>query len=164
MEDIVTEDVVRGWATVYPHLRYEEPSEAIAWLSRVFGFREPVRMAGPDGAIITSKLEGPEGGLLMVAGSSPGFTDWIQERVPGFREQQERPWPYLSHTTTVMVGDVDAHYERAKAGGATVLMTPTDQPWGLRSYAAIDLEGHQWEFSQTLRVVEPEAWGATRIG
>jgi uncharacterized glyoxalase superfamily protein PhnB len=42
-------------------------------------------------------------------------------------------------------------------------MMPKDQPWGLRSYAAIDLEGHQWEFSQLLRIVEPEAWGATRI-
>jgi uncharacterized glyoxalase superfamily protein PhnB len=65
--------------------------------------------------------------------------------------------------TTVLVSDVDAHYQRATDEGAIILMTPTDQPWGLRSYAAIDLQGHQWEFSQVLRTVEPEAWGATRI-
>jgi len=159
----VTNDVVRGWAPVYPHIRYQEPREAIAWLRRVFGFRERVRMARPDGTIITSKLESPGGGLVMVAGSSPESTEWIRERVPELREQKERPWPNLSHTTTVMVSDVDAHHKRAKAGGATILMSPTDQPWGLRSYAAIDLEGHQWEFSETLRIVEPEAWGATRI-
>jgi uncharacterized glyoxalase superfamily protein PhnB len=159
----LSEDVVRGWAPVYPHLRYENPDEAIAWLARVFGFRERVRMAGPDGSLITSKLEGPEGGLVMVAGSSPDFEQWIRERVPDFREQRERPWPNLSHTTTAMVSDVDAHHERATAAGATILMTPTEHPWGLRSYAALDLEGHQWEFSQTLRIVEPEAWGAIRI-
>ena len=156
-------DVVRGWAPVYPHIRYQEPAEAIAWLTRVFGFRERVRMARPDGSIITSKLEAPGGGLVMVAGSSPEFTEWIRERLPGFREQTEQPWPNLSHTTTVLLSDVDGHHEQAKAEGATILMTPEDQPWGLRSYAALDLEGHQWEFSQLLKVVEPESWGASRI-
>lgn len=159
----MTEDVVHGWAAVYPHIHYQVPGEAITWLTRVFGFRERVRMTRPDGTIITSKLEAPGGGLVMVAGSSPEFTEWVRERVPDFRGQQEQPWPNLSHTTTVMVSDVDAHYERAKEAGATILMSPTDHPWGLRSYSAIDLEGHQWEFSQTLRIVEPEAWGATRI-
>lgn len=163
-EDLVTQGIVEGWALVYPHLRYQEPGEAIAWLSRVFGFCERVRLARPDGTVHVSKLEGPGGGLVMVAEISPDFKEWLRERMPGFREDQERPWPHLSHSTTVMVSDVDAHYERAEAGGATILMPPTDQPWGLRSYAAVDLEGHQWEFSQTLRLVEPEAWGATRMG
>jgi len=157
------DDVVRGWAPVYPHLRYHEPDEAIAWLSRVFGFRERVRMARPDGGIIVAKLESPGGGLVMVAGHSPDFQEWIRERVSDFREQQGRPWPDLSHTTTVLVSDVDAHHQRASDEGAANLTGSTDQPWGLRSYAAIDLEGHQWEFSQVLRIVEPEAWGATRI-
>jgi hypothetical protein len=44
----------------------------------------------------------------MVAGASREFTEWIRERVPGFREQQEPPWPHVSHTTTVMVSDVNA--------------------------------------------------------
>ena len=156
-------DVVRGWAPVYPHIRYHEPAEAIVWLTRVFGFRERVRMARPDGSIITSKLEAPCGGLVMVAGSSREFTEWIRERLPGFREQTEEPWPHLSQTTTVLVSDVDGHHERAEAEGATILTMPEDQPWGLRSYAALDLEGHQWEFSQLLKVVEPESWGASRI-
>jgi uncharacterized glyoxalase superfamily protein PhnB len=34
---------------------------------------------------------------------------------------------------------------------------PSDQPWGLRSYSAIDLEGNQWEFSQMFRPEEPDA-------
>jgi uncharacterized glyoxalase superfamily protein PhnB len=120
-------------------------------------------MARPDGTIIISKLEPPGGGLVMVAGNSREFTEWIRERVPDFREQPEWRWPNLTHTTAVMVSDVDQHYERANSAGATILMPPTDQPWGLRSYSAIDLEGHQWEFSQMLRLVEPETWGAIRI-
>ena len=159
----LTDDIVHGWTPVYPHVRYQDPGDAIAWLTRAFGFRERVRMAEPDGTIITSKLETPGGGLVMVAGASPDFQTWIRERVPEFRQPDERPWPNLTHTTTVMVGNVDAHYERARATGATILMPPTDQPWGLRVYAAFDPEGHQWEFSQILRTIEPEEWGATRI-
>ena len=156
-------DIVQGWATVYPHIRYEQPVEAIAWLVRAFSFRERVRMARPDGSFITAKVETPGGGLIMVAGSSPDFTEWVRQRVPDLREPPEKPWPNLSHSTTVAVTDVNAHYQQAKAAGATILMPPTDHPWGLRSYAAIDLEGHQWEFSQILKIVEPEAWGAVRI-
>ncbi|MGH7924951.1 MAG: VOC family protein [Candidatus Binatus sp.] len=159
----MNDDIVQGWATVYPHIRYDSPVEAIAWLSRAFGFRERVRMAGPDGSFITAKLETPSGGLVMVAGSSPDFTEWVRQRVPNLHQPPEKPWPYLSHSTTVTVSDVNAHYLQARTAGATILMPPTDHPWALRSYAAIDLEGHQWEFSQVLRIVEPEAWGALRI-
>jgi uncharacterized glyoxalase superfamily protein PhnB len=156
-------DVVHQWATVYPHLRYDAPIDAIAWLTRVFGFRERVRMARPDGTVIVSKLETPGGGLVMVAGTPPGFTAWVRERVADFRQPPERPWPNLSHTTTVTVSDVDDHYAHARAGGATLLSAPTDQPWGLRTYVALDPEGHQWEFAQLLDIVEPEAWGAIRV-
>src|SRR5207249_3667771 len=115
-----------------------------------------VRMDAPDGRRIISKLETPAGGLVMVAGRTPDLSAWFRERVPGMREAAERPWPHLTHAVTVIVPDVDAHHERARGEGAAVLMPPTDQPWGIRSYAALDPEGHQWEFSQVLRLVEPE--------
>ena len=60
------------------------------------------------------------------------------------------------------VTDVDAHYPVAVAEGATTLDEPTDQPWGIRTDAALDLEGHQWQFAQQLRLVAPEDWGAVR--
>jgi uncharacterized glyoxalase superfamily protein PhnB len=161
MEDVMHEDLVRA-CTIYPHLRYEEPAEAIAWLARVFGFRERVRMAQPDGSIITSKLETSGGGLVMVAGSSREFVKWIRGRVPECREQREHPWPNLSHTTTVIVDDVEAHHERSVAEAVTILMPPTDHPCGLRAYAAIDVGGHL-EFARVLRVADPAAWGATRL-
>ena len=156
-------DLTRDWAIVYPHLRYRDPVAAIDWLTRVFGFRERVRMARPDGGIIVSKLEGPDGGLVMIAGYSRELNEWARERLPNFRAQQEQPWPDLSHVTTVVVQDVDAHFERARCEGAEILMPPADQPWGLRVYSVIDLEGHQWEFSQILRLVDPAEWGANII-
>ena len=160
----VSGDLIHGWAPVYPHLRYERPGEAIEWLCRVFGLRERVRMARPDGSIITSKLETPGGGLVMVAGNAAEFREWMRHHAPKMREPDRPGWPHLTHSVTVMVPDVDAHHRAARAAGATILMPPADHPWGLRSYAALDPEGHQWEFSQALGSVEPEAWGGTRLG
>jgi hypothetical protein len=61
MEEVMRDDVVHGWAPVYPHHRYRQPREAIDWLARAFGLRERVRVARPDGTVITSKLKTPRG-------------------------------------------------------------------------------------------------------
>jgi uncharacterized glyoxalase superfamily protein PhnB len=45
----------------------------------------------------------------------------------------------------VRVDDVDAHYQRAKAAGATIATAPKDQ-YGMRSYRAMDPEGQRWIF------------------
>ena len=58
--------------------------------------------------------------------------------------------------------DVDAHFEVARGEGARILTEPTDQPWGLRDYETIDLEGRQWNFSQVVRETQPSDWGATQ--
>jgi uncharacterized glyoxalase superfamily protein PhnB len=64
----------------------------------------------------------------------------------------------------VLVDDVDAHYERARAAGAEILEEPADQEYGDRRYAAMDPEGHHWFFAQQLRAAAPEEWGATVSG
>jgi PhnB protein len=47
----------------------------------------------------------------------------------------------------VEVDDVDAHYARTAAAGATLLSGIEDNPFG-RLYRAEDLEGHRWMFIQ----------------
>jgi uncharacterized glyoxalase superfamily protein PhnB len=102
--------------------------------------------------------------VILVGGLDDDFRAWMRARVPKLTEPKGRSWPYLSHSTSVMVAEVDAHYEHARAEGATTLTAPGNQPWGMRGYAALDLEGHHWGFGQQLREVEPEAWGAIRTG
>ncbi len=148
--------------TITAHLGYEDPARSIDWLCRVFGFRQRVRMDREDGDVL-AQLEGPDGGVVMVSGISADFRSWMRERAPEFREPADRGWPYLSHTISVTVRDVDAHHHRAAEQGAAILTTPRDQPWGLRSYAALDPDGHQWEFTQPIREVPPERWGAVRV-
>lgn len=118
-----------GRQKVVPHLSYEDPFAALDWLCRVFGFSEAKRFdRGEDN--LTARLRGTDGGVVMISGSTDDFKVWMRERAPRFEEATGRSWPLLTHTVTVIVEDVDAHYERAEREGAAVLSPPRDQPWG----------------------------------
>ena len=136
----------RARQKVVPHLSYEDPFAALDWLCRVFGFAEVKRFDRGDDNL-TARLRGPDGGAVMISGHDDDFEIWMRERAPRFEEATGRSWPFLTHAVTVIVDDVDGHFERTQRLGAAVLTAPKDQPWGVRSYAALDPEGHQWEFA-----------------
>lgn len=141
-----TYDPARGFPRVVPLLLYDDPTAALDWLVRVFGFSELLRVAYEDGSVGHADL-GLEGGIVTLGGPAPA-----DDR--GATRASARVW------VLVYVGDVDGHFERTRAGGAAVLEAPEDKPWGLRQYRVEDLEGHVWEFTQHLRDVPPADWGA----
>jgi uncharacterized glyoxalase superfamily protein PhnB len=147
---------------ILPKVSYADPAAALEWLVRVFGFTETFRMAAPDGAINIAGVSTPGGGSLLVSGM-PSL-ELMRSRFPQLRDPVDAGWPNRTYAITVMVPDVDAHFARAVAEGATVTQRPTDQPWGLRDYEVVDLDDRWWNFSQELNAVEPEDWGATRSG
>jgi len=51
-----------------------------------------------------------------------------------------------TQSACVIVADPDAHYARAVAAGAQVVMDIADQGYGGRGYACRDLEGYLWWF------------------
>ena len=66
---------------------------------------------------------------------------------------RRRDWPRRTLAATgggmvVHVDDVDAHFAKVKAApGATILSSPTDQPYGQREYGVRDPDGHSWWFA-----------------
>lgn len=46
----------------------------------------------------------------------------------------------------MIVTDADAHYARAKAAGARIVIDIADQDYGGRGYACADPEGYLWWF------------------
>jgi uncharacterized glyoxalase superfamily protein PhnB len=58
----------------------------------------------------------------------------------------------------VYVDNVDQHFARAKAEGATIISELQDGFWGGRIYRALDREGHQWEISQRGRDLAADRW------
>ncbi len=67
---------------------------------------------------------------------------WLHESAGGLTTPAEAG----VHTggTVLHVADVDAHFERVRAAGATILREPTDEDYGQREYGVRDPEGHDW--------------------
>lgn len=133
--------------TITPYLLYEDVAAAVDWLAAAFGCEERLRFTGEDGIVTHAEVTISDGEIML---GHPG---------PDYRSPKQSG--HFSHFTFVVVDDVEAHFARAKEGGATVTSMPSDQPYGHRSYDAIDLEGHRWTFGQVMHEVAPEAWGAT---
>jgi uncharacterized glyoxalase superfamily protein PhnB len=132
---------------ITPYLLYEDVAGALEWLNRAFGFRETLRLAGADGEV--NHAEAWLGDAQIYLGD------------PGDHYRNPKQLGQETVGLYVLVDDVDAHYERARAAGAEILEEPADQVYGDRRYAARDPEGHHWYFAQQIAQPDPEEWGAT---
>lgn len=131
-------------ATVIPVLIYPDVREAVAWLAEAFGFSERVQI----GENHRSQLRVGDGAVI----------------IGDIRDDRRPPRPgEATHSVMVRVDDARGHCERARAGGARILMEPTDFDYGERQYNAEDFAGHRWTFSETLADVAPEDWGGILV-
>ena len=105
-------------------LYYEDPVEAAHWLERVFELRS-----------WTGILETGEGTWIELHHGNVAIL--LFERA-GKVASTDMPWVY--------VDDLDAHFEHAKAEGATIVKEIHQQ--GYRAYEAKDVEGRHWTFAQ----------------
>lgn len=130
--------------SVVPMLTYADGVAALEWLARAFGFRERARLI-EGGRLTHGELEA-EGGLILLA-TTPDYEGprRHREHCEAARRWSQVPW--VIDGVLVYVGDVDAHYARAKAQGASILSELEDGFPG-RRYRAEDLEGHRWMFLQ----------------
>lgn len=117
-----------------PVLAYPDVPEAIAWLEEAFGFRR--RWAADDRAQVAVSNAAA---ITLISGPPPSSsTDLVMVRVE----------------------DLDAHRARAEAAGARVGL-PGTFPIGERQYAARDLAGRAWVFTESIADVAPAEWGAS---
>lgn len=133
--------------TVLPHIMYQDVAEALAWLTKTFGFTEHYRYGEPGGPISGAQMY-LGGVVIMLKGARSGAASPAQ----------------LGHGTqslTIFVNDVDAHFERTKSAGAKIVEELHETCYGERQYGVEDLDGHHWLFSQHARDVSPDEWGAT---
>ena len=131
---------------ITPYLLYEDCAAMLDWLERAFGFREVLRHRSPEGNVWHAETE--LGGASIYMGD------------PGHEYRNPRRLGGATQSLYVLVDDVDAHFERAKAAGAEITEEPADKEYGFRHYGARDPEGHEWFFATPTRAVEPGEWGA----
>lgn len=135
---------------ITPYLLYKDVDAALEFLSSAFGFKEVLRYTGEEGYVNHAEMRFGDGKIYLGD--------------PGGQYRNPRDLDQRTVGINVLVDDVDAHFERAKAAGAEISEEPTDQEYGERRYIARDPEGHLWFFAQPTREVAPEEWGATVAG
>lgn len=134
---------------VVPMIAYEDGPAAMEWLARAFGFIEIVRMVDPDGRLSHGEMGTSEehGGLIMLATPTPDYQSPSHHRETCEAAGRWSKVPYVIDGVLVHVGDLDAHFKRAREAGATILSEIETGGPGMR-YRAEDLEGHRWMFMQ----------------
>ena len=132
---------------VVPMLAYEDGPAAMDWLAKAFGFDEVGRILGPDGRLSHGEMMTGEEGMIMLATPSPHYQSPRHHRESCEAAARWSEVPYVVDGVLVYVWDVDAHFERARAAGATIL-SPVESGGPGKRYRAEDLEGHRWMFMQ----------------
>ncbi len=135
-----------NYPDVIPMIAYEDGPKAMDWLSSTFGFKERARMLGQDGRLSHGEMQAGEG-VIMLASPTPDYQAPRHHRDGCESAKKWSAVPYIVDGVLVYVDDVNAHYQRAKQKGATILSEPEADDYG-RRYRAEDIEGHRWMFME----------------
>ena len=133
-----------GYPRVTPYLHVDGASKAIEFYRTVFGAKERMRMAGPDGRIGHAELE-IGNSMIMVADEHPDMNVRGPKSIGG-----------TPVTVLVYVEDVDRAFERALKAGAKELRPVENQFYGDRSGQFEDPFGHHWNVATHVEDVPPD--------
>lgn len=125
-------------ARLIPCLAYRDAHAAIAWLCEAFGFSVRAQYDDGNGGIAHAELVC--GDVMIMLGSVNDGPYGRHVLPPGETGGINSQGPYW------VVEDCDAHYARAMAAGAVVVIDIKDESYGGRGYTCRDPEGHLWSF------------------
>jgi uncharacterized glyoxalase superfamily protein PhnB len=126
-----------GAPQVLPYLYYRDATAALAFLIDAFEFAEIDALRDDHGTVWSAEVSTGDGVVLI----GPGMDE--------FRTRPVTDPVWACSRTFVYVDDVDGHYERARAAGATIVTGLTDHGPN-RIYIASDCGGQQWIFAMPL--------------
>jgi uncharacterized glyoxalase superfamily protein PhnB len=131
-------------ATIIPGMRYRNAPAAIEWLCRAFGFEKHLVVPGnqPD-IILHAQLVLDNGMIMLGSAVSAKAADNLFDKL---MKLPDEIGGCETQSAYVVVPDADAHYARAKAAGAVIVIDLKDEDYGGRGYSCRDLEGHLWSF------------------
>jgi uncharacterized glyoxalase superfamily protein PhnB len=135
-------------------LSYRDPIAAMRWLESAFGFEPSMLVTDKEGRVAFAEM--------TYRGAPFGFMqEWESPALIG--EARIRSPLSVEGVNTgffrVEVEDARTHCDRARAAGARIVQDPADQHYGARTYRALDLEGHVWNFSQPIDAPNAEVIG-----
>lgn len=131
-------------STILSHVTCADLPAAVAWLETTLGFEEHFRYGDP------------------VAGVQLHLGDaWIMLNTVRAERGTPAQLGKMTQSLTIVVADVDRHFDRATAAGAEVVEDLNETMYGERQFVVRDPDGHHWLIAQHVRDVAPDEWGAT---
>jgi uncharacterized glyoxalase superfamily protein PhnB len=125
---------------------YKDPSAAVEWLARAFGFERSMLITNADGKLEHAEMTFGDGYIMI-------GTEWASYTASPASTDGKNTQILHVHLSD----GIDAHCERARAAGATIVRELNDEFFGDRVYSARDPECHVWTFAQTVRIVSRAA-------
>jgi uncharacterized glyoxalase superfamily protein PhnB len=124
-----------------PNLRYADALAAIDFLCDAFGFeRRAVHLDGADANTVQHAELTWRDRMIMISTAR----DTLGARAAKMKTAAEAGGPTMG--LYLIVEDVDAHADRARAAGAKIILGPDAKNYGGRGYSALDPEGNVWSF------------------
>ena len=128
-------EITNPVGTIVPTLRYRDVATAIDWLCNALGFEEHLVVNAEDGSVRYAELTFGNGMIMLGPVNGTGGD-----------KAMAQPADTGGAETYLFVADAAAHYDRAKAAGAQILLDIDDAQSDGRGYSCRDLEGHIWNF------------------
>ncbi|MGP1281599.1 MAG: VOC family protein [Parasphingopyxis sp.] len=134
---------------IIANLRYEDAPGAIDFLCEAFGLERHAIFSDDENPHIVHNAQlVRDGHMIMLATATD--SEWTKAA--------SMTVPAVAGCNTialyVVIEDVDAHCERARAAGAKIIREPQGEDYGGRNYGALDPEGYAWSFGS----YDPWAW------
>jgi uncharacterized glyoxalase superfamily protein PhnB len=122
---------------IVPTMRYQNAARMIDWLCEAFGFQRHLVVPGENGTIVHAQLVLGDAMVMLGSARDDDF---------GRLVKTAREVGAVTQSAYVVVPEVDAHYTRARAAGAEIVLEIKDEDYGGRGYSARDPEGQLWNF------------------
>ncbi len=134
--------------SIIPTMMYRDAPVAIEFLCRAFGFERHLVVPGEGGTVDHAQLTFGRGMIMLGSMKETQFGRLMRhpDEVGG-----------ETRAVYIVVAEIDAHYARARAAGADIVIDIVDQPYGGRDYTCRDPEGHLWAFGSYDPWAEPPA-------
>jgi len=125
-----------------PAIIYKDNRAALHWLQKAFGFEVSEVLTDSNDSIVHAEMKHGDG-IVMIGQE---WADWTKSPARLGGKNTQRVFVRID-------SGIDEHCARARAAGAIIAKEPADEFYGERSYIAVDLDGHHWTFSQTVKQV-----------
>ena len=127
-----------------PVLFYQQPLAALEWLERAFGLDIGLVITDQQGQVAHAEISW-RGEAIGIGG------EWSSDDLLGpatLKSPRSLDGAGSQFLRLFLESGIDEHCERARAAGARITQEPATQFYGDRTYRALDLDGHVWNFAQ----------------